>query len=287
MVYNKKVTLLTSNGSFSAKLVTSNNEIYSGKNLTYTGTVKDTVVTLVLNKSQVENGTYTITVPNGFVQDSFMNTSTSQSVVLKKDSDASGVLQAPKSVAQSPIDPSILYITFDNMLDLATAQNVANYYITGTTIISAELTDNTTTGAIVKLTLAKGSVAATAVYPITISNLIGYQHSYTAMTTYKTTLVLNENKAPALVNNPVYSFPRSITLTFDESITGTPSFKVYQNNIELPCTSILSGTVVIISLDTDPTMNITMRIVPTQNNSITDMAGNAITTALNCTVVPR
>jgi hypothetical protein len=281
LTYNKNVTLLSPTGSFTAKLVTLNNDIYSNKLIGYTAVAKDTQVTVVLTASQfTESGYYTITIPAGFVLDNYMNLSLANTIQVKKDAGVSSALPAPKEIKQSPENASEVYVVFGNKVDETTAQSVANYSIIGTTIISAELIDNTPTGATVKLKLLTGSVSATTLYPVIISGVTGYHSSYTAMDTYQSMVLLTENKAANLVS-ATYSYPLTVTLTFDENIKGTASFQVIHNNVDIAATSTIIGNTIVITLKSSPTINGTMQIVPTQYNVITDMYGNTTT------VLPR
>lgn len=277
LTYNKNVKLLTPTGSFSAKLVTLNNDIYSNKIIGYTAVAKDTQVTVVLTAAQfTESGYYTITIPAGFVLDNYMNMSLSTTVQVKKNAGVSSALPAPKEVKQSPENSSEVYVVFGNKVDETTAQNVANYSIIGTTIIAAELIDNTPTGATVKLKLLSGSITATTLYPVFITGITGFHNSYTAMETYQSMVLLTENK-PANIVSVTYSYPLTITITFDENIKGTASFQVLHNNVDIAATSTITDNKIVITLKSAPTINQTMQLVPTQYNVITDMYGNSTT----------
>jgi hypothetical protein len=274
LTYNKAVTLINGTGSFISKLVTSSNDIYSNKILNYTAIAKENVVTVILNSSQItDSGVYTITIPTGFVRDSYNNLSMENTVQVKKDGGSSTALPAPKGIAQSPDNASVVFVSFGQKVDEATAQNVTNYSITGVIITSAELIDNTPTGATVKLNILQGSIASTTIYPITITGITGYHNSYTVMDRYQTIIPLTENKAPGFVSI-TYKYPYTITLTYDEAIKGTTNYKVYQGSTEIVCSSVINGNTVVITLNSLPIINTPLQVSPTQYNSITDTLGN-------------
>ncbi len=276
LTYNKDVTVVTDTGSLVAKMVNTANGEISSRLLYYTATSKNNQVMLILNNDQInESGVYTITIPAGFVRDAYNNLNAATSIQVKRDASVSSALPAPKSIVQSIENPSIIYVYFDKKLDLSTAQNISNYSIigTGTTIIGAELTENTVSGATVRLTLQTGSLKATTLYPITITGITGYESTYSAMEKYQTTILLYENKAPILVSTK-YSYPYSIILTFDETISGNPSFQVLQSNKNLFSSAVMDGNTVVITLNEIPTTNSNMQLSVTQFNSITDANGN-------------
>lgn len=286
LTYNKKVSVLFATGSFTTRIVTVNNDIYSNRLLGYTAVVKDNVVTLLLNKEQfTESGLYTITIPSGFVRDEYMNLNTAHTVQIRKDAAVSSALPAPKEVKQAVDNPNVVYVVFANKVDEVTAQNVSNYQILGTTIISAELTDNTANGATVKLTLLANSITTTTIYPIYINNITGYHNTYTKMEPYQNMILLNENKLPQ-ITNVTFTYPNTITMTFDETITGTANFQVMQGSLDLSSGSIITGNTIIITLNNVPSKNVALRIIPTQYNSIKDSSGN-VTTISERIIVPN
>lgn len=290
LTYSKDVSLMSQVGSLVAtKIITSNNDIYSNRNIAYTASVQGSIVTVILNSAQFsEAGQYTITVPAGFVKDEYYNTNADESVQVTKTATASSVLAAPKAVTQSPVNPSVIYVTFGDKVDETSAQNVSNYYIPGVTITKAELTTNTSAGATITLTLAAGSIPYTTIYPITIRNIAGYNNTYTAMAVYNNTIALNENIGPYLTG-ATYTYPNMITVTFSENVKGNPSFEVVQNGSNNTGLAVYSCAVtdnkVVILLTRTPDKNIPLTLKATASNSITDTLGNA-TTVTNVSVTP-
>lgn len=277
LTYNKNVTLLSSTGTFAASLRTPDNNLYSDRILTYTAIVSENKVTIVFDKSQLsESGVYTITIPQGFVRDSYMNMNQPTTVNVNKNAAVASVLSAPKDIKQSSEDLNVIYVTFDKKLDEMSATNVANYQISGVTIISATLMDNNPSGATVKLTVLPDTILSSTIYPITISGISGYQNSYSVMAPYQNFIALNENKAPRLTKID-FTAPYTIILTFDEDLQGSSNFKLMQNGVELPSSSIVNGRTILINLQNTPTINVTIQVIPTQYNLVKDMSGNIVT----------
>ncbi len=277
LTYDKNVILASDSGKFTSKLVTLNKDIYSQKKLEYTASVKDKVVTVNLDKEQFdENGTYTITIPEGFVKDNFNNESKKREISVNRTGTAGTELPAPESVKQSSDDPGIVLVTFENKIDETTAENKGNYTISGVNISKAELVENNSGGAIVHLTLKEGAVTVTATYAVTIKGIKGYGDSYTEMDKYETTLLLYENEGPS-ITKVTYSYPSKVKITFDEAIEGTASFNVIQDGEDLAEDFAISGSTVTITLSEVPEMGVKMKITPTSSNAITDSSGNKAT----------
>lgn len=277
LTYDKALILASDTGKFSSKLVTVNNDIYSQKMLEYTATVKDKTVTVQLDKAQFdENGTYTITVPDGFVKDNFNNDSKKTEVIVNRAGTTGSGLPAPESVIQSADDPNIITVTFENKVDQATAENKNNYTILGVAVAKAELIENNANGATVKLTLNPGAVSVTATYAVIIKGIKGYGNSFTPMEEYETAVFLNENKVP-VITKIAYSYPTTVTMTFDEELSGTPDFTVVQNGNNLAENSIIDGNTVYIFLNGVPTRGVSMAIATTISNAMTDASGNKVT----------
>jgi hypothetical protein len=279
LTFNKKVTMLSESGNFLASLITTDNNLYGSKVLSYTAAANDNKVIIIVNKDHmIESGIYSITVPAAFVRDDFMNLNQSTTITIRKDASVSSVLPAPKDIKQ--VDSTTIYVAFNKKLDETSATYLGNYSIAGVNIASAELIDNNPGGATVKLSVFTNSIMSTTIYPIMIQGIKGYQDSYSVMEKFTTTIPLTENVLPMMTSIKCTS-PYTIVMTFNEQIKGTANFKVFQNNAELVSTSLISDRTVIISLQNVPAMNNLLRIEP-QNSSITDMAGNpaALTTQI-------
>lgn len=281
LTYNKDVTLMSQTGNLLAtRIVTSNNDIISNRNIPYMATAQGNVVTVTLNSGQFnEAGQYTITVPSGFVKDQYYNTNADESIQVSKTATASSVLPAPKSVTQSPVNPSLLYVVFADKVDETSAQAVGNYSIPGVTITKAEVTSNSSSGATITLTVQAGTITYSTVYPITIKNIAGYNNTYTAMAVYNNMISLVENVGPIL-SGVSYTYANTVTLTFSENIKGNPSFTGIQsgsgNTADLIYSCSITENKVVILLNTTPVKGLPLTIKATANNSITDNSGNAV-----------
>lgn len=285
ITYNKNVVLNAASGTFVAKLVTANNDIYGNYNVAYTAIAKDNVVQVILDNTQFsEPGTYTLNIPEGFVRDEYLNVNGASTVLVQKGASSSSVLPAPKTVSQDPSNASFIYVTFAQKLDKASAETVSNYTIAGVPVISAELMDNTTSGSTVKLTLLNGSIPSATIYPITIKGIRGYNNTYSAMEPFSVIIALNENAGP-MISTVKFSYPNTVILTYNEAIYGTASFKVLQNNKDYTSSCVVNNNTVIITLSDLPTMGVALVIQPTTSNSIKDAAGNASTDSTR-TVIP-
>jgi hypothetical protein len=94
------------------------------------------------------------------------------------------------------------------------------------------------------------------------------------MAEYTKPIFLYENTVPTL-NSCIFTYPTTITLTFSEAISGTPSFQIFQGSTDLTLSSVINGDKVIITLKTAPVLGSTpLQIIPTQSNIIKDAAGN-------------
>lgn len=193
-------------------------------------------------------------------------------------------LPAPVSIAQDKDDNSIINVQFNNILDETSAEKVSNYLIPGVTITTAELM-NSINSAVVKLRIQPGSIIATQNYQINISGVKGYNNTFKEMNLFQATITLKENKAPELVSYAYYH-PTSIMLVFSEAITGTPSFKVMQNNTDLVLSTSITDKTILITLKSTPEIGKLMELLPTETNKITDLAGNRTLSVLNRYIIP-
>lgn len=193
-------------------------------------------------------------------------------------------LPAPVSIAQEKDDNSIINVQFNNILDEASAEKVSNYLIPGVTITTAELT-NSINSAVVKLRIQPGTITTTQNYQINISGVKGYNNTFKEMNLYQAAITLKENKAPELVSYAYYH-PTSIMLVFSEAITGTPSFKVMQNHMDLVLSTSITDKTILITLKSTPEMGKLMELLPTETNKITDLAGNRTLSVLNRYIIP-
>jgi len=194
LTYNEDVTITAAAGTL-ASTYTSTNEDIRLINIGYTELAHNEGGNII--KLKVTNislaGSYSISIPQGFVSDGFRNLSMQRNISIVSESNiATGSeLTAPYYVAQNTDDLNKITIRFRNKLDTASAQTVGNYNIPGISITSATLLENTAeTGATVVLTLAQDSVKYNLTYKLTISGVKGYGNSYSAISNYETQITL-------------------------------------------------------------------------------------------------
>lgn len=180
LTFDKEVTLIDDDGTLSARLVTDDGEVEDDYDIGYTADADDTIVTVILDSDDFdEPGTYTITIPEEFVEDEYGNANLETNIKVENTEGSSAALPKPKAIVQSDEDASIIYVTFANQLEEDTAEDADNYHISGAEIISAELIDNTSGGATVELTVEAGSITKSSKYTVTISGITGYHSTYT------------------------------------------------------------------------------------------------------------
>lgn len=284
LTYNEEVTLKSTSGVILSTFTTLSDDIIPNTNISYTKishTEGNNIIKLQLTGVSTI-GTYTFTLEQGFVTDNFKNKSVTKSMVLTTTGSSSSELPGPYAITQSPTNLSQIYVKFINKLDKASAENVSNYTITGLTILSATLTENTSTGGTVLLTIADGSNAVEVSRPVTIKGVMGYNNSYTAITSYSTNVTLKENARPYYTSITFDSTAKNIVkLNFNEAIQGTMTVKVTQmlgsSSYEITGTVTVSGSSVVITLPSPPVANNWLR-VDVLTNTITDLNGNSVTT---------
>jgi len=279
LTYNKEVTLSSKTGTFIARLVTINDEIRPNNNITYTqlSTNDPKVIKLQLG-NMTYYGYYTFTLDKFFVMDTFKNYGLERTITISNFDGANLELPGPYKIAQSDTNPSEIYLEFANMLDVASAQNVSNYIIPGVTILNAKVVKNTKNeGATVVLTIADGSIEISLERPIKINGIKSYSGIYGPISDFSTTVYLRDNKKPYYVSTIFdKSKPNEIRLRFSENITGTMYVRVINQSsysYEIGNTVTVSGTDVIITLNSVPERNSLLRIEIIENK-ITDSSGN-------------
>ncbi len=281
LTYSEAVKPMLETGIIMASIKTLTDDIQPGTNITYTTEAvpdNNNVVKLKLNNMTIL-GTYTFTLGEGFVIDSFRNRSDSRQFAISNGTSTSTELPGPYSIIQSATNLNQITVEFANKIDVASAQNISNYSIAGVTVISAQVVKNTAeNGATVLLTIADNSVEVTVERPVTIKGIMGYNGSFSAITTYSGSVTLKENKKPYLVST---SFDRNsrntIQMTFNEQIQGTIAVKVTEltTGLEIGSTTTVSGSTVNIKLSYTPANGSYLR-VQILSADITDASGNSV-----------
>lgn len=279
--YNEEVELALNTGVFNSILRTVTDEIRSGTLLNYTkvdSTDKKIVKLLISNMTLT--GNYTLTLDQGFVKDNFRNNSLARTITIGNAGSTALELPGPYLITQSSTNLSQISLEFAQMLDVASATNLANYQIPGLTIISAEIRNNTKdNGATVVLTVLDGSIDVTVERPITIRGVKGYNGSYAEIEEFTKMVELKDNKRPLFLGSPEYdrSNLNVIKLNFNEEIKGTMAVQVTQIRSQfsetLHNTVTVSGNSVIITLNSVPANGSYLKI-DILDNKITDISGN-------------
>ncbi|HKL99857.1 MAG TPA: hypothetical protein VJZ06_08120, partial [Mobilitalea sp.] len=281
LTYNKEVILASNSGVFNSRLVTITDEIKSGTLINY---VKLESTDNKVIKLQISNmlslGKYTFTLDQAFVLDNFRNYSLPKDISISNTGGESLELPPPYPIMQSPTNLSEITVKFTYMVDVISAQTVSNYSIPGVIISSAEVTDNNkSSGAIVTLHVIEGSIDITVERPITISGIIGYNGSYSAMSPYTTKILLRENKKPIYTNIVYDSKNNAVRINFNEQIQGSMKVKVTPIGYTAPAYEpvvTISDKSAIITLSGMPQNNSALKI-DILENKISDLDGNMAT----------
>ena len=281
LTYSKNIKLVSSTGTINAVFSNANSDVIPLFNIPYTATVTaDNVVNLKLDSSVYQGrGTYRFTIGEFLVYDDYMNYNAAASISVVIDASSNTPYPAPTSVTQNVNNKSQIYVNFANKVDQVSASTEQNYSIGGINPIEAIVYSNSDAGATIVLTFATGAIPFSTSYPITISNVKGHNDSYTEMESYIIYKDLIENSPPTL-NNAKLSDVVSIQLNFTEdtgTLTGKPSFTVYQNGVAIPLNTstpyVFAGNVLTINL-AQPVSTSGLYVVPNANNNITDVYGN-------------
>ncbi|NLK27457.1 MAG: hypothetical protein GX306_03825 [Clostridiales bacterium] len=281
--FNEEVKLISNSGIFSSVVLTVDDDMFSGTNIHYVQAQSDDDKVIKLKLSNMTRlGKYTFTLERGFIVDNFRNECMEREIVISNASGTSNELPGPISIEQSTANLNEIAIRFPKKVDYASAQNISNYKVSGATVISAKVIDNTTeNGATVVITVADGTIDVSMEYPITISGVMGYNGSYAPMSAYTTTVYLLDNKRPTMIGNMTFDKTtlNTIKLIFNEEVEGTMDVTVTQAggknnyNTTFGTTVTVEGYTVYINLDSIPDENISLK-VDINENRITDKNGN-------------
>jgi hypothetical protein len=281
LTYSEKVNLQSKQGTIIYKMDNSNQ--YSN----YTGYISYTEASTVDNVIEISLtnltlfGDYTFTVSEGFILDAYKNQCFSNTMTISKTSGGGTVnqLAEPYSIQQATANHSLVYVYFADKLDTTTALNAGNYNISSAVIQEVDLISNTSDGAVVRLTIEKGSVTTTGERTVTISGIKGYNGSASEMADYSTKITLTENVVPQLLTVKYNATTKNtIELTFTEAVKGNMTVTIQERSTGsiVGCTVTVSGNKVILTLSSIPADGTYVRIY-VLNNSITDLSGNEST----------
>ena len=229
LIYSKRISAVNGSGILTALVQSVSGDILS-KVLTYTAVANGSKLTLSFAGQTFESGNYTVSLPENLVMDSLDNPSQAQQIALTKQAGSSAALPQPVTVDQDLTNPSKIRLTFNNRLDIASAQNVSNYRVNGNIVpVSAIITGQTERNAVVELTFASASFTSSSLYTLTVSGVMGYNGSYGPMKEYNTLLTLVENSAPQVTSCKLTS-TTTIQITLSEEVSGTGEFMVYTSS---------------------------------------------------------
>lgn len=220
LTFNREIKLSKTSGSDLSATMNTNGLVSTLIPFTYTASAEGNILTLVLQDTVNSAVTYNFTLPSGIALDSYNNYNVAETVSVTLKGNTTNPLPAPTSVQISSTDKRIIYVTFAHLLDETSATNISNYQIDGLTIISAAMAANATgSPAVVKLTLS--TAAEEAPYPITISNIVGYNGSYGAMETWRYTVNFSSSQTLEISSVSRSSDKSAIIFTFPSAINAS------------------------------------------------------------------
>lgn len=280
LTYNENVSLRTEKGYLEYAM--NSGRVDTGKGyIEYAkANVFGNVIEITLKNISLY-GNYTLTIPEGFVLDDYRNQSFSATatIIIGNGTEGTHALAEPFSVYQSEDNHSFIFVEFAEKLDEASAVDKTNYYMYGAVIDNAVLIRNDMNGALVRLTLTKGSVATSGKHKITVSGLKGYNGSSSEMVSYSTDINIIENKDPEFKSIQYNATTKNtIEMKFTEAIKGTMVVNVQDRSTgaAIGNTITVNGDTVYITLSVIPADGTYLKIFVT-NNSITDLSGNGST----------
>jgi hypothetical protein len=213
------------------------------------------------------------------IDHNFRNKSALRTVTIGSTDGTSSELQGPVVITQSTENLSEIYLQFANKLDLTSAQTASNYSIPGVPIQSAQVQDNSLSGATVILTVADGAIQYTLEYPLKITGVKGFGGN-SEITDFSKMIELKDNRKPYYIEPVVYDKQAKniIRINFSEQVQGDLAFKITQYNnsaVQYSNTAYVSGNSVTIMLDSTPVNGTYLRL-DVLTNSITDISGNPV-----------
>lgn len=218
ITFDKTVNLNQTSGNITANVV-ADGTIGSSGSYSYTAEVNGKVVSMTLSGSFIGGSTYNFSLPAGFVTDYYHNDNNAKTISAKKDSGDAVALPGPVQIQLSSSNKKIVYVTFNTMVDMTSAQTVANYSISGLTITNATVVANSAgSPAIVELTLSNELTSLGVPYQVTVRNICGYKGEYAAMADYKEMITLGQNQTLEIIDRVVYSGDNKVILSFNNNL---------------------------------------------------------------------
>ena len=281
LTYNKEIANAAGSPLISIRVKTVSSEIATVQPAVYEAAIEGDVVTYMLvDNILLEGGDFMVSLPAGLVSDKLDNVSAARTISISKGGSSANELPGPVSVEQDMDRKSVVRVTFSNKLDLASAENVANYYVLQATgkrdmPVGVTVVSQSETSAVLELEFALGTFGGTSLntYELVLQNIKGYNGTFGAMSEQHSLFQAVENTPPTAKSTKLqYS---TIIMTMTEEVTGT----VKVTAIDAAGRTIAgegygSGDMVYIVLNETPTMTSkTLRFNIVENN-ITDINGN-------------
>lgn len=278
LTYDKDVTLLLSSGALTASS-NIDGTIGAASQYAYIASANGKTVDVTLNGSFTEMGVYTFTIPSAFVMDVYNNLSGSTTVRTVKVNGVTSELPGPAAILSDADDASVIYIVFNNMLDVTSAENLANYKIAGIALSSATVIVNQPeSSAIVMLKTAGNTQLGDVPYPITISGIKGYKNSYKEMDTYSELITIRNNRTLPISSYTAQAYGNKVVLSFRYNISTSSiiNYKFTQGTRELTLKGnpAVSNNTVTFTFNETLTANSVVTATPLVTNNIFDMSNS-------------
>lgn len=281
LTFTNSVKPVASAGSISAT-ETLDGTVGQAKNYNYSVTANKNKLEFILSGSFTEGATYNFTIPAGFFTDVYNNPNAALSVSTKKTQGDVEALPAPAMIQLDSETKSKVYVIFNTMVDITTAETIANYTINGATITKATVlaNDNTYhTPAVVELQLASALTDLDISYQVKISGIKGYRNEYTAMADYNQQINLGSNQTFAYTlstsvsdNQLILNFASDVNASgsnISVAFDGTKKFKVKGN-------PVVSGKTIIFTFEDVISKGYSITIYPLVDNRIVNNNNQAM-----------
>lgn len=184
-----------------------------------------------------DNKSYKVTFASGLVKDGYNNSSAQLTDVAFATSTVNTGVGTDNvaTIGATPATPGKVTINFSKPVNVASAQNVANYGVEGATVASATVTSNNSSGATVELMLTDGTVETSGNYNVTVRPIAAFNSLDTANVTTTASVLLKENVRALLSSSVLSGFTAdsfTLNLTFNDSTLAdgvADDFELYVN----------------------------------------------------------
>lgn len=197
-------------------------------------------------------------------------------------------------IGTAPATPGKVTVTFSKPVNVASAQNAANYDVEGATVKSAEVKVNGAGGATVELTLNDETVETTGFYNVTVKPIQTFNSLDTANRETTASVNLKENVRAVLSSSVLQSLTAdtlAVKLTFNDTTVADAAgldFELYVDGKatgeKFTAGSFTNG-IVTVSWDdatsaatsvADLTTATSIKLVPVSTLDIADHTGNLV-----------